>query len=248
MELSYVPCVSANAQLAAWLVSKRPEIESVMITRLGPAAPNPAAAESEVLRRFRSFAAAALRRGAPSEPALDGIRAHERRVHALLAAWSDAAAEVAGDQAGPVREALAPLIARFRASLKGSAETRRKRGVPRTNRRAVTAAIDRIADAFLAVDADSGLIADANPAAGALLGIDRDALLGVDWMGFVPQDARERWWLELDAVTESDEARRFHTRIQDRAANGLGAECRVTRFGSRGRTLALVLLRPVSSD
>lgn len=237
---------SNNAQLAAWLVSKRPQIQSVMETRLGPAAPGPAAEESEVLRRFRSFAAAALRRGVTVDPALDGIRAHERRVNALLAAWSDAAAEVAGDHAPTVRDALNPLITRFRASFKGSAESRRKRGAPRSNRRAVTAAIDRIADAFLAIDSGTGLIADANPAAGALLGVDRDALMGVDVMGFVPESEQERWWSELDAVSEGDEARRFPTQLCDRVKTPLPAECSMTRFGTRGRTLALVLVRPVA--
>ena len=239
-----IPGVTANVQLAAWLVSRRPEIESVMELRLGPAAPSPAAAETEVLRRFRSFAAAALRRGVPAEPALDGIRAHEKRVNALLAAWSEAAAEVAGEQAEPVRDALAPLITRFRASFKGSTETRRKRGAPRSNRRAVTAAIDRIADAFLAIDADSGVIADANPAAGALLGVDRDALLGVDALGCVPPEAHARWWIELDAITEGDQARRFETALQDCAKTPVAAECTISSFRTRNRTLALVLVRP----
>ena len=98
-----------NSQIAAWLITKRPQIEAVMTNRLGPAAPGPAAVESEVLRRFRSFAASSLRRGTTAEPALDGIRAHERRVNALLAAWSDAAQEVAGDKGDAVRIALAPL-------------------------------------------------------------------------------------------------------------------------------------------
>ncbi len=217
-----------------------------MDARLGPAAPGPAAVESEVLRRFRSFAAASLRRGVQADPALEGIRVQERRVNALLAAWSDAAAEIAGDQSAGVREALAPLIVRFRASLRTTSGARRASGTPRAARRAVTAAIDRVADGFLAVDADTGLIADANPAAGAMLGIDRDALLGVEAIRFVPPNLHEAWWTELEAMTEGAEARRFETQLQDRSGTAIPLECSITRFGTRNRTLALVLMRPIA--
>lgn len=240
----YSTFVSGNAQLASWLVFKRPEIQSVMESRLGPAAPGPAAVESEVLRRFRSFAAASLQRGVHAEPALEGIRVQERRVNALLAAWSDAAAEVAGEHSAGVREALAPLIVRFRASLRATSGARRSSGAPRLARRAVSAAIDRIADPYLAVDADTGVIADANPAAGALLGIDRDALLGVEAMRFVPADLHDAWWTQLDAMTEGAEARRFETELQDRSGTAVPVECSITAFSTRRRTLALLVMRP----
>ena len=58
----YTVRVSGNPQIAAWLISQRHQIEAVMTSRLGPAAPSPAAVEAEVLRRFRSFAAASLKR------------------------------------------------------------------------------------------------------------------------------------------------------------------------------------------
>ena len=235
--------MSGNAQIATWLISKRPQIEAVMTSRLGPAAPHPAAVETEVLRRFRSFAAASLRRGTTSAPALEGIRAHERRVNALLAAWSDAAAEVAGDHAEAVRDALTPLLTRFRSSLRSTQSSRRSSGAPRTNRRAVMAAIDRVADAFLAIDTDTGLIADANPAAGALLDVARDALIGVQAMGFVPEAEHESWWTQLDAMTEQTESQRFKSTLQDRSGISIPVDCTVTRFATRGRTLALVLLR-----
>jgi PAS domain S-box-containing protein len=237
--------VHGNPQIAAWLITKRPQIEAVMTSKLGPAAPGPAAVESEVLRRFRSFAAASLRRGTTSEPALEGIRAHERRVNALLVAWSDAAEEVAGEKGDAVRKALAPLLTYFRSSLRNTHGNRRSRGAPRTNRRAVISAIDRIADAFLAIDTDTGVIADANPAAGAVLGIARDALLGVQSMAFVPTEKHESWWTELDAMTEGVESRRFKSALQDRAGTSIPVECTITRFVTRGRTLALILFRPI---
>jgi PAS domain S-box-containing protein len=236
--------VQGNPQIAVWLISKRPQIEAVMTSRLGPAAPGAGAVESEVLRRFRSFASASLRRGTTAEPALEGIRAHDRRVNALLTAWSEAAQEVAGDKGESVRKALAPLLTYFRSSLRNTSGNRRSSGAPRTKRRAVTAAIDRVADAFLAIDTDTGMIADANPAAGALLGIARDALLGVQAMAFVPTEKHESWWTQLDAMTEGVESRRFKSALQDRTGTAIPVECTITRFATRGRTLALILLRP----
>jgi PAS domain S-box-containing protein len=105
------------------------------------------------------------------------------------------------------------------------------------------AAIDRVADAFLAIDTDTGLIADANPAAGALLGVARDALIDVQVMGFVPAEEHESWWTQLDAMTEETESRRFESALQDRSGMSIPIDGTVTRFATRGRTLALVLLR-----
>ncbi len=235
--------MSGNPQIATWLISNRVQIEAVMNAHLGPAAPGPGAAETEVLRRFRSFAAASLKRGVTQEPALDGIRAHERRVIALLTAWADAAEEVAGDRAEAVKDALAPLITQFRTAIRNTQGNRRSSGAPRGNRRAVIAAIDRVADAFLALDTDNGAIVDANPAAGALLGVPRDALLGVPAMGFVPRANHENWWTELDSMTEGAESRRFDTFLEDHAGLPIPVDCTMTRFATRGRTLALVLIR-----
>src|SRR5262245_8294841 len=204
------------ADVGGWLVVRRGEIEAALVARLGPARPDPAGPESEVLRRFRSYAAAALRRGGAAQPALEGIVANERRVAALLAAWVDAAAEVAGpDDAGSLRDALGPCLRSFQASLRTSAVGRGRSGAPRTQRRAVNAAIDRVADAFLAVDAQSGRVVDANPAAGALLGVARDALLGVEATAFVADTSRSDFLGELDAVAEGSEPRRFRGALRD---------------------------------
>jgi len=216
-----------------------------MAERLGPAAPGPGAAESEVLRRFRSFATSALRRGEPAAPALDGLRVHERRAEALLGAWVEAAAELTRDaDASALRQALDPLLRHFRSALRQTSAGRRARGAPRAKRRAVTAAIDRVADSFFALDAETGQIVDANPAAGSLLGIARDALLGVDALSFVPESRRDGWWIELDAVSEGAEPRCFRSRLRDAGGHEIAVECSVTRFATRERTLALVLARP----
>jgi PAS domain S-box-containing protein len=235
--------VTANPELATFIITRRAQIDAVMHTRLGPAAPGAGSAETEVLRRFRSFAASALRRGEAAPPALDGLRPNQRRATALLGSWTEAAAEVAGDDGEVLRGALDPLLQRFRTSMRQTNAGRRAKGAART-RRAVVAAIDRIADAFLAVDADSGRIADANPAAGSLLGIARDALLGVDALSFVPETLHHGWWTELDAVTEGTEPRQFASALKDVEGREVSVECSVTRFATRSVTLALVVARP----
>ena len=239
-----LPPVAGNPELASFLIGRRAQIESVMEQRLGPAAPAPGAPETEALRRFRSFAASALRRGEAPEPSLDGLKANERRIAALLEAWAAAATEVAGDGGEVLGEALSPLLQRFRTSLTRTGSGRRAKGAPRTRRRAVMAAIDRIADAFLALDAEEGLVVDANPAAGSLLGVPRDTLLGVDILKFVPEPLRDAWWTELDAISEGAEPRRFRSRLREVGGREIAVECTVTRFTSRGRPLALVLARP----
>jgi len=216
-----------------------------MNAQLGGAAPDPASAEAELLRRFRSCAAAALASGRPAEPALEGLRVHDRRAAALLDGWIDAAAAAGAPHGEAIETALRPLQQAFVARLSQSTGVRRAKGAPRAKRRAVSAAIDRVADGFLALDANSGQIVDANPAAGALLGVARDALLGVDAMAFVPSACQASWWIELDAMTEGSEPRRFESALVDNRGRQIAVVCSVTRFATRERTLALVLARPV---
>jgi PAS domain S-box-containing protein len=230
--------------LASWLLARRGAIETAAAGRLG-AAPARGSAEAEALRRFRSFVLLALGQGLEAAPSLEGVRTGERRARQLLEAWVAAAAEAAGPDAEGVRAALAPLCERFLLAMRETARARRASGAPVPGRRrAVSAAIDRVSDAFLAIDAETGAIADANPAAGALLGTTRDRLLGADAMEFVPSDARELWWAQLDAVSEGSEPRRFRTSLQDSGGRPLAVEATVTRFATRSRTLALVLARP----
>ena len=107
-----------NRDLATWLVSQRLEIERVMQERLGAAAPAASGPEAETLRRFRTFASTALMRGEAPRPVLDGLRPNERRVMALLTAWSEAAVSLAGPDASAVRESLAPLLDAFRLAIR----------------------------------------------------------------------------------------------------------------------------------
>jgi PAS domain S-box-containing protein len=232
-------------QLAGWLVARRQEIERAMRRGLAAGVPSAESAEAEALRRLRSFVASALLHGDEAVPALDGLRVDLERAGPLLLAWLEAAAEVAGPDAGAVRSALEPLLARFAVALRACDGSRRSAGAPvRGSRRAVAAAIDRVTDAFLAIDTETGRIADANPAAGALLGTTRDALLGASALDYVPEPSRELWWSELDALAEGGEPRRFASALVDRSGRAIGVEASATRFSTRQRTLALVLARP----
>jgi len=237
--------VQGGRALAGWLLTRRAAIGGELRDRLGGTTPAGGAAEAEALRRFRSFVLLALTQGEEAAPSLEGLRTDPRRARRLIEAWLDAAAQVAGpDQAG-VREALSPLLERFVLALRETGRARRASGAPVAGRRrAVSAAIDRVCDAFLAIDAETGAIADANPAAGALLGTTRDRLLGADAMEYVPADGRALWWTQLDAVSEGSEPRRFRACLQDAGGRPLAVDASVTRFSTRSRTLALILARP----
>jgi PAS domain-containing protein len=202
------------------------------------------AAEAEALRRFRSFLLLSLVQDEPAAPALEGLRTGERRARRVLETWLAAAADEAGPDATALRAALAPLVERFLVGLRETTRARRASGAPVPGqRRVVAAAIDRVSDAFFAIDVETGAIADANPAAGALLGTTRDRLLGADAMAYVPEAARESWWTQLDAVSEGAEARRFRGALQDSGGRPLAVDATITRFATRSRTLALVLAR-----
>lgn len=239
-----MPPVEPDRILVSWLVAHRLEIENAMKVQLGPAAPAAGSAESEALRRFRTFLCTGLVRGGSSPPALDGLRVNERRVMALIDAWTSAASATAGATRPDLRSTVTPFVEQFQVALRTSNGGRRKGGRPRASRRAVVAAIDRVADAFLAIDTDTGKIVDANPAAGSLLGLNRDALLGVDALSFVPQNGHAAWWTQLDAMTEDSDPRSFWARLVDAGGGPVDVDATMTRFASGGRVLALLMVRP----
>ena len=235
-----------NRDLANWLMSQRLEIERVMQDRLGGAAPAAAGPEAETLRRFRTFTSTALMRGEAPRPVLEGLRPNERRVMALLTCWAEAASELAGPDAKVVGGALAPLLDAFRISIRTTGTSRKSSGRPRATRRAISAAIDRVADLYFALDTDSGEILDANPAAGAALGVARDALIGIEFNAFVPVDTQGPWWTALDAIAEGQDNHVFIASMQDRDGSPLRLEASATRYVRPQRTLALILARPAT--
>ncbi len=235
---------SVNRDLANWLVAHRLEIERVMQSRLGAASPAAAGPEAETLRRFRTFASTALMRGEAPRPVLDGLRPNERRVMALLVTWAESASELAGPDARAVGEALAPLLDAFRLAIRTTGTKRKTSGRPRATRRAITAAIDRVADLYFALDVDSGEILDANPAAGSALGVARDALIGIEFTAFVPPELQGSWWTCLDSLAEGEENIVFRAAMKDREGRPLRLEASATRYLRSNRTFALVLARP----
>jgi PAS domain-containing protein len=233
-----------NRNLANWLLSQRLEIEHAMQKRLGAAAPADSGPEAETLRRFRTFVSTALMRGEAPRPVLDGLRPNERRVMALLTCWSESACELAGPDAETVAAHLAPLLDAFRLAIRTTGTKRKSSGKPRASRRAITAAIDRIADLYFAVDVDTGEILDANPAAGAALGVARDALIGIEFNAFMPADVQGPWWTALDSIAEGQDNHVFLASMQDREGRRLRLEASATRTLSRSRILALIVARP----
>lgn len=218
-----------------------------MSDAMGPAAPRASGPEAETLRRFRSFTGIALHRGEVRPPALDGLQLNERRMGALLGAWLEAACISAGPDSADVRLVLSPLVDQFRGALRVNASGRGARGKPRAARRAVVAAIDRVADGFLAIDTVSDSIVDANPAAGALLGTPRDALLDVEFSAFVPKAEHAGWRARLDAMAEGGDHLRFETTLVSVSNEPIAVEVSVTAYPSRGRTLALCLCRAITA-
>ncbi len=250
VEHGYAPAVGGDRQLASWLLGQRRAIEGAMAAELRDRGlPAAGSTEAEALRRLRSFAVMALAQGDDAAPSLEGLRLRARRMGPILDAWLAGACAVAGPEAPRVSARLEPLVARFREAVRATAPAVRASGAPRpSRRRAVSAAIDRIGDAFLAIDPESGRIADANPAAGALLATTRDALVGADAMGFVPEPDRAGWWTELDAIAEGDGARHFSGRLRDGEGREVRVDTRITRFATRTRTLALCVARARSAS
>src|SRR6185503_19792338 len=111
-----------------------------MNAQLGGAAPGAASTEAELLRRFRSCAAAALASGRAAEPALEGLRVHDRRASALLDGWIGAAAAAGAPHGDAIEAALRPLQQAFDARLRQSTGVSRAKGAAHAKRRAVAAA------------------------------------------------------------------------------------------------------------
>ena len=237
--------MNPGIEWAAFLVVRRTAIDQKLALRRGAALPSPAAPETEALRRFRSFAASSLRRGDAGAPSLDGLRVDAVAVARLVEDWCHAAGELAGEQGYDLRQRLDPLVARFRSALLGTELAHEARRTPRTQRRAVAGAIDRIADAFLAIDLESLAIADANPAAVALLRLPRETLVGGEMVKFLAPDARDAWVAALEPLLESAAPRRFCATLVDARGDQVAVEIHATRLETRERVLALVVARPV---
>jgi PAS domain S-box-containing protein len=228
--------------VAHWLAQQRVAIEREAARSAG--ALDPASPEAETLRRFRSFALLALT-GVDATPALDGLRVSLRRSARAIDAWIEAATALAGPDAESLRPRLGALRAHFVGALGATASARAAAGAATPSaRRAVPAAIDRIADVFIAADVDSGAIVDVNPAACALLGLARPELLARTLDAISAPADRAYWAQLLDALAEGGEPQRAQLTLLDATGSPLRLDLRATRFARRGRALALLLGRP----
>ncbi|MCX5737352.1 MAG: PAS domain-containing protein, partial [Proteobacteria bacterium] len=98
---------------------------------------------------------------------------------------------------------------------------------------------------FLAIDIESLAIADANPAAAALLRLPRETLVGGEMVKFLAPDARDAWVAALEPLLESAAPRRFCATLVDARGDQVAVEIHATRLETRERVLALVVARPV---
>ncbi len=240
--------MAASPEWASFLVTRRFAIDRALLGG-GGALAQAGEAEREALRRFRSFAASALRRGGEvPEPALDGLRVDPTRAVHLVETWCDAAQNEAGGGGEALGKALAPLLRRFGEALRSNQLTEPAKRARSPKRRAVRGAIDRVADVFLAVDLESGEIADANPAAAAMLGVEREALLGQSAERFVHKETHEILRERLASVAEGGEGERFKLILRDEFERPIAVEVCATPYPGRRWRLALLLARPIASE
>jgi len=159
----------------------RSAIEAEVNRRLGAAKPAPDA-RAEIIRRFRTYCRLASLGTGTARPSLDGLGGNEPS--ALERALS-VTVEIA-IECGPAPEiatALRRMENQFRAGIRRimqPLESRKKRKgrrhMPNAGKR-VRSAIDRIGDAYLALNLDTGNLFDVNPAAETLLATEATKLI-----------------------------------------------------------------------
>ncbi|NRA01307.1 MAG: PAS domain S-box protein [Myxococcales bacterium] len=166
---------------ALFLTRHRAAIEAEVDRRLGRAEPPPAA-RAEIVRRFRSFCRLASLDLSSARPSLDGLAGTSPEGLERAISTAVQVARSCGP-APDIEQALQSLGARFRGGIRQlmrpSESPVRKRGrrkLPNAGRR-VRAAIDRINDAYVALNLDTGRIYDLNPAAETLFAADAAKLL-----------------------------------------------------------------------
>lgn len=186
----------------------RGAIEAETNRRMGGSEPAPAV-RAEIVRRFRTYCRLASLGMDTARPSLDGLGGNEP--HALERALT-VAVQIA-IECGPeaeVETALRRTEGLFRAGIRRimqPAERRSKRSarrrMPNAGKR-VRSAIDRIGDAYLALNIDTGRVFDVNPAAEALLGTDATKLLDQSFENLIaPQD--RGFYRDLESRLDADE-------------------------------------------
>ena len=186
----------------------RSAIEAEVHRRLDGAEPTPDA-RAEIIRRFRTYCRLASLNTNAARPSLDGLGGNEP---AALERALSVAVEIA-IECGPepaVASALRQMEQQFRAGIRRlmlPVERRKqrkgRRRMPNAGKR-VRSAIDRISDAYLALNLDTGKIFDVNPAAEALLGADAARLLDQSLEKLISPQYRQ-FYADLEARLDAGE-------------------------------------------
>ncbi len=186
----------------------RGAIEAELNRRMSGSEPTPEA-RAEIIRRFRTYCRLASLDINTARPSLDGLGGNEP--HALERALS-VTVEIAVEY-GPTPEvatALQKMEKMFRAGIRrimrpveGRKQRKGRRRMPNAGKR-VRAAIDRIGDAYLALNLDTGKVFDLNPAAETLLGADAEKILDQSFENLIAtQD--HAFYRDLEARLDADE-------------------------------------------
>jgi PAS domain S-box-containing protein len=203
----------ATLREAAFFLDRyRATIEAEVDRRLERQEPPPAA-RLEIVRRFRSYCRLASIYPDAARPSLDGLAGNDATA---LERAVTTAVDVACECGPPlaVADALRSLETRFRTGLRrvlqpepieerDATGPKGRRRLPNAGKR-VRSAIDRIGDAYLALNLDTGRIFDVNPAAENLFGASADALLERAISEFVHPDDR-RVFDDLEARLDAGE-------------------------------------------
>ncbi len=226
----------------------RGTIEDEIDRRLGRGEPPPEA-RLEVVRRFRSFVRLASVDLDAARPSLDGLGGNSP-------AGLEKAIEVAVDVAclcdppPAVQQALRVLEARFRTGIRrimrpSEPERKQRRGRRRAlhGGKRVRAAIDRIGDAYLALDLETGRLADLNPAAEALLGTPAVTVIEKPFADLIEPEARPAFG-DLEARLDADEETApFSLALRRGEGNAVPVEVSVASHTISGRRLAIFIAR-----
>jgi PAS domain S-box-containing protein len=237
--------------IALHLDRHRTAIEGEVDRRLGRAEPPPEA-RAEIVRRFRSFCRLASVDWNIARPSLEGLAGQScDGLENAVRVATEAAVTCGLDPAGG--ELLAMLSERFRSGIRRqlrpedfepSAPRARERRKRANAGKRVRAAIDRIDDAYIALNLEDGRIFDVNPATEALLGAETNALLDhefCDWIA--PADRGQYQSLEarLDA---GESAPPTLLSFRRRSGEPVAAEVSVAAHTISGRRLAIFVVRP----
>jgi PAS domain S-box-containing protein len=226
----------------------RGAIEDEVDRRLGRSEPPPEA-RLELVRRFRSFVRLASIDLENARPSLDGLGGNSA---AGLEKTIEIAVDVAClcDPPAEVEASLRSLEARFRTGIRrimrpSEPERKQRRGRRRAlhGGKRVRAAIDRIGDAYLALDLESGRLADLNPAAEVLLGAPAVTVIEKPFLDLIEPEAREAFG-SLEARLDADEETPpCSLAFQRREGEAVSVEVSVANHTISGRRLAIFIAR-----